>query len=169
VAERLVLGIGNPDRGDDAVGRLVARSLKRLVPADVRVAERDGEAAALLAELESAQRAWLVDAARSGARPGTVHRIDCSAVDLALPPGTVSSHGFGVAEAIGLARALDVLPPHCIVYAIETTDFTPGATPSPAVTSAVDVVAARILMELATPPPPSSCRRWPPAPVTGHR
>ena len=51
MAERLVVGIGNPDRGDDAVGRLVARALRGRVPADVRVVEQDGEATALLAEL----------------------------------------------------------------------------------------------------------------------
>ncbi len=148
MAERLVLGIGNPDRGDDAVGRLIARSLRTQVPADVRVVEQDGEATALLPELQSAQRAWLIDAAQSGAPPGTIHRIDCSAANLAMPPGTVSSHGFGLVEAIALARALDVLPLQCIVYAVETTDFTAGAAPSPEVTQAVEEVAARILAEL---------------------
>jgi hydrogenase maturation protease len=148
VAKRLVLGIGNPDRGDDAVGRLVARSLQTRVPPDVRVAEQDGEATALLAVLQSARCAWLIDATRSGAPPGTIHRIDCSAADLPSPLGTVSSHGFGVVEAIALARALDMLPRQCIVYAIELADITTGATVSPEVMRAVDVVAARILAEL---------------------
>ena len=52
--ERLVFGIGNPDRGDDAVGRIVARSLRASAPADVRIAEQGGEAGALLAELQVA-------------------------------------------------------------------------------------------------------------------
>jgi hydrogenase maturation protease len=148
VTESLVLGIGNPDRGDDAVGRLVVRSLRTQVPACVRVAELDGEATALLAELQSVQRAWLVDAARSGAPSGTIHRIDCSKADLALPSGTVSSHGFGLAEAIGLARALDVLPRQCIIYAVEAADFTAGVAYSSAVPAAVDQVVMRILAEL---------------------
>jgi hydrogenase maturation protease len=148
VAERLVLGIGNPDRGDDAVGRLVARSLRARAPADVRISEQGGEAMALVAQLQSAQCAWLVDAAQSGAQPGTIHRIDCSAVDVALPAGTVSSHGFGVAEAVGLARALGMLPRVCVVYAIEAADFTAGAEPSAAVAAAADEVTRRILEEL---------------------
>jgi hydrogenase maturation protease len=148
VAERLVLGIGNPDRGDDAVGRLVARSLRARVPADVRIVEQDGEATGLLAEFRPGQRAWLIDAAQSGAPLGTIHRIDCSAADLALPPGSISSHGFGVEEAIALARALGVLPTQCIVYAVETADFAVGAAPSAEVTEVVDEVAARILAEL---------------------
>jgi hydrogenase maturation protease len=147
VAECLVLGIGNPNRGDDAVGRLVARALCVRLPEAVRVIECDGEATAVLAELQTAQRAWLIDAARSGARPGTIHRIDVSAADLALPAGGVSSHGFGVIEAIALARALGLLPRQCIVYAVEAAAFTVGAALSPAVKRAVDEVAARIMAE----------------------
>jgi hydrogenase maturation protease len=161
----LVLGIGNPDRGDDAVGCVVAGMLRdRNVPA----VEHSGEATALLAALEGADRAWLIDAARSGSRPGTIHRIDC-ATDAPMPQGTMSSHGFGVAEAIGLARALGTLPPHCIVYAIEAADFSTGAAPSPAVTAAAREVAALILAELATRPPPSSRHRRHPAPATDRR
>jgi hydrogenase maturation protease len=160
VPERLVLGIGNPDRGDDAVGRLVARALRTRVPAGVRIVEQDGEATALLAELRQAERVWLIDAASSGAPPGTIHRIDCSVAHPRLPSGPVSSHGFGLAEAIGLARTLGELPQRCIVYAVETADFTAGAALSSTVMDAVDEVAARILAELArergnaTPPPP---------------
>jgi hydrogenase maturation protease len=154
------------------VGRLIARALRTRVPADVRVAESDGEATALLAELQSAQCAWLIDAARSGALSGTIHRIDCSASDLPLPPGTVSSHGFGVVEAIALARALDVLPPECVVYAVETTDFAAGEPLSREVSQAADQVAAQILQEIreaVTPPPPLP--RHPPhrAPATDRR
>ena len=74
--------------------------------------------------------------------------------DAVVPRGSLSSHGFGVAEAIGLARALGTLPPRCIVYAIEAADFTPGAAPSAEVERAAHAVAALILAELATLPPP---------------
>jgi hydrogenase maturation protease len=144
----LVIGIGNPDRGDDAVGRLIARSLRTRVPADVRVVEHDGEATALLAELRHARRVWLVDAAKSGAAPGTIHRVDCS-LDCTLPTGSVSSHGFGVAEAVALGRVLDLLPPRCVIYAIEATDFVPGTGLSPPVAAASAEVTRRILEELS--------------------
>jgi hydrogenase maturation protease len=168
VADRLVVGIGNPDRGDDAVGRLVAQALRARVPKDVRVVEQSGEATALLAELQPVRQAWLIDAAQSGALSGTIHRIDCSATDLAIPAGTVSSHGFSIAEALGLARALDVLPPQCILYAIEAADFAAGAIPSSAVKRAARNVVEHILAEIAIPPPPSS-RPLNRAPGTDHR
>ncbi len=117
-----------------------------------QVVEQDGEATALLAVLQSADRAWLIDAAESGAPAGTIHRIDC-ATNKVPPRGNVSSHGFGVAEAIELARTLSTLPQHCIVYAIEAADFAHGAEVSPAVMQAAHEVAELILAELTQPPP----------------
>ena len=119
----LVIGVGNPDRGDDGVGLVVARLLKSHMP----VIEHDGEATALVDTLRSARHTWLIDAAQSDSPPGTIHRIDCTK-DIPLLRSTVSSHGFGLAEAIGLARALGTMPPHCIIYAIEGTCFTLGTT-----------------------------------------
>ncbi len=149
MADRLVIGIGNPDRGDDAVGRLALRRLRARDPAGVRLLELDGEATAVLAAMQGAGRVWLIDAAQSGAPPGAIHRIDPAMDDALLPHCTVSSHGFGVAQAIRLARAMGTLPRHCIVYAIEAADFTVGALPSAEVMAAVDDVVRRIAAELA--------------------
>ena len=117
-----------------------------------QVVEQDGEATSLLALLQSADRAWLIDAAEAGAPAGAIHRIDC-ATNKVPSRGNVSSHGFGVAEAIELARTLGTLPRHCIVYAIEAADFTHGSGVSPAVTQAANQVAELILAELTQPPP----------------
>ncbi len=165
----IVIGVGNPDRGDDGVGRVVACLLRTRAPAKVPIVEHDGEATALLGELQSARCAWLIDAALSGAPPGTIHRIDCGSGDGVVPDGAVSSHGFGVAQALALARALGTLPRHCIVYAIEASDFTPGAPLSPAVAHAALEVAERILAELATLPPPSIHRPPHRAPAPDRR
>jgi hydrogenase maturation protease len=159
----IVIGIGNPDRGDDAVGRAVAKLLRPHVP----VVEHDGEATSLLDLLREAERVWLVDAAQSGSPAGTIHRIDC-AKGTPLPGNSPSSHGLGLAEAIGLARALETLPPHCIVYAIEAAGFTPAAPLSTSVARAAHEVAARILAEL-TPRRPSARRPRHPEPAPDRR
>jgi hydrogenase maturation protease len=149
VSYPLVLAIGNGDRGDDAAGPITGRLLRERLTLGARIIEHTGEATSLLDVLQSSQHVWLIDAAQSGATPGTIHRIDCAIADAVLPRDTASSHGFGVAEAIGLARALGTLPAHCIVYAIEAADFTAGASPSPAVTRSARQVADRIAAELA--------------------
>jgi hydrogenase maturation protease len=145
---RIVIGIGNPERGDDAAGRQVARLLHGKLPDGIELAEQDGEATALLAGLDGAASAILVDACASGAPAGTVRRFDLSAA--ALPHGAfgVSSHGLGLAEAVGLARALGQLPARCILYAIEGESFAIGASLSPSVGIAVADVAQRIHAEL---------------------
>jgi hydrogenase maturation protease len=165
----LVACIGNSDRGDDAAGRLVARLLAARVPQRVKIAELSGEATALIEALRTSRQAWVIDAALSGSPSGTIHRIDCSAADTPVPRSPASSHGFGVAEAIALARTLDMLPPRCIVYAIEGAEFVHGTPPSPAVMRAVHEVADRVLAELSIRPRPSS--RLPPrqAPETDRR
>lgn len=61
---RVVLGIGNPDRGDDAVGRFVASLLQSSGMPDIPVTLLNGEGAAIVAALEGVDEAWLVDAAR---------------------------------------------------------------------------------------------------------
>lgn len=134
---RIVLGIGNPDRGDDGAGRRVARLLRGRLPERIEVAEHDGEATALLARLEGAAAAYLIDACASGAPPGTVHRFDVSAAPLPHGVFGLSTHGMGLAAAVELARALGQLPLRCIVYAIEGESFAPGAPLSLPVSAAV--------------------------------
>lgn len=146
---RLVIGLGNPDRGDDAAGRLAAQRLRRLVPG-AAIIEQTGDAAALLETLQTEQAVWLIDAACSGAVPGTVHRIDCGNGEMPPASTAASTHGMGVAEAIALARALGCLPRRCVVYAIEGGQFAPGAPVSETVRDAAETVALRIAAELQT-------------------
>jgi hydrogenase maturation protease len=143
----IVLGLGNPDRGDDAAGRAVARRLRDDPPEGVTVAEADG--ADLLDRLDGADTAYLIDACVSGAAAGTVRRLDVGAAPLPEGAFGLSTHGFGLAQAVGLARALGRLPATCVVYAIEGAAFEPGAPLSPAVADAVEAVAGRLRSELS--------------------
>lgn len=147
-SRRIVLGIGNCDRGDDAAGRKVARLLRRMVSGDVEVAEHDGEATALLARLDRVGAAYLIDACVSGAPAGTVHRFDVGASPLPQRMFGLSTHGFGLAEALELARALGQLPGHCIVYAIEGECFELGAPLSLPVSASVVQVVRRLGSEI---------------------
>lgn len=60
---------------------------------------------------------------------------------------TVSTHTFGVAEAIELGRVLGRLPASLVIYGIEAGRFDQGAEPQPAVLAAVERVAQEILRE----------------------
>jgi hydrogenase maturation protease len=143
-----IIGIGNPDRGDDGIGRMVAERLRGQVGDSIDIAALDGEVTALLDCLERADAAYLIDAVSSGAAPGTVHRFDVSATPLPAASFATSTHGLGLGEAIELARAMNCLPSPCVVYGIEATAFEGGCPLSPAVDAAGTRVKEQILAEL---------------------
>jgi hydrogenase maturation protease len=135
----LIIGFGNPDRGDDAAGPMVARGLAGRVAA--RVLERHGDALALLDEWGDATSLVLVDAAAPMGVPGRIHRLDLAQSDLPREFSSGSTHAFGLPEAVALSRRLGTLPGRVVVYAIEGACFDLGAAVSPAVEAAVERVA----------------------------
>jgi hydrogenase maturation protease len=145
---RLVIGVGNPDRGDDGIGPLVIRHLAGRVPDDVALMHLSGDILALIDDWAGRAAVILIDAAAPGSSPGAIHRIDLRHDALPTELSLSSTHGFGVAEAVALARALGTLPEQLIVYAIEGANFAPGAPLTQAVAASADTVAARIAAEL---------------------
>jgi hydrogenase maturation protease len=144
----LVIGVGNEFRADDGVGLVVARKLRESQIPDAFIIESSGDGAALIEIWRAARTVILIDAAFSGAMPGTIRRFD--AVSEPLPIGLTfhSTHAFGVGEAIGLARALQQLPTSLIVYAIEGKQFSAGIDLSPEVAAAAQKVVEQVSLEL---------------------
>jgi hydrogenase maturation protease len=145
----MVIGVGNTMRGDDGVGLEVVRRLRRRAEAaGVGVRELEGEGIGLLDAWQDARAVVLVDGLRSGADPGTIHRIEVT--DGPLPAGLRSSsstHAVGVGEAIELARALGRLPGRLVIYGVEGGGFETGAELTDGVAAAVDSVAEAVLDE----------------------
>ena len=71
-----VVGIGNPDRGDDGFGSTVARSLRGPVPPEVIILERRGDILALIDDWNSFSTVIIVDAMASIGEPGRIHRFE---------------------------------------------------------------------------------------------
>ena len=117
------------------------------LPADVEIAELDGEVTAVLNRLQQADIAVLVDACCCGAPAGSVRRFDIAAQGLPQEGFTVSTHGVSVADALELARTLGELPAVCIVYGIEAGRFDAGADLSAPVATAVQEVAQSVRAE----------------------
>jgi len=145
----VIVGAGNAFRGDDGVGLVAARRLRQALSGDIRVLDKEGDFASLLDDWQGAEVVIVVDATSSGRVSGTIQRYD--AHERALPSGfsRSSTHSFGVAEAIELARALGRLPARVVVFGIEGDDFTSGEGLSPDVDAAVDEVVKRVTAETA--------------------
>ncbi len=135
-----MIGVGNAWRGDDAVGLVAARLIRAALP-DLDVRECEGEPIALLDAWSGADAVWVVDAVSSGAPPGKIHRVEAHREPIPAELIRSSTHAFGVAEAIELARALDRLPARLVVFGVEGSEFAAGDGVSPDVEAAAARVA----------------------------
>jgi Ni,Fe-hydrogenase maturation factor len=216
----LVACIGNPDRGDDGIGPLVAAKLEGRLPGDAALIVRRGDMLGLAEDFAGCDALVCVDAAAPVSSPGKIHRIDliqigfgkrhphpnplpkgrgnlaatgyssapsprphplagAAAKDASMPRRAYaekdrmrrdsvkqstgfgltteelprellspSSHGFGLADAIKLARALGRAPQTIVIYAVEGACFDAGAALTRAVAAAVDETARLVAAEV---------------------
>lgn len=144
----LVAGLGNPDRGDDGVGPLVARILANYLPPEVTTLSVGNDVLTLVAEWACFDLALCIDAAAPLSGPGRIHRFDLTTTDLPRWGSSTSSHGLGLADAVALARSLHQAPSQIIVYAIEGASFAAGASMTPDVVAAVEEVVVLIAAEV---------------------
>ncbi len=118
----LILGVGSPfgaDRlGWQAVAALEQQSLAAQFPhLAIRFEQSDRPGSRLLNLLGQADAAIIIDAMRAGQPAGSVRRF--SVDELNAESGLMSTHGFGVADALALGRALGGLPGEMVVVGIE--------------------------------------------------
>ncbi len=150
----VVIGIGNRDRADDALGLVVIDRLQAEPLSRVKLAIARGDVLKVLDLFEGTDTAIMIDAMRSGAAPGHVQRLDASdaAVKTQLE-SFASTHTVNLAETIELARALGKLPPRVIIYGVEAADFTLGNGLSPAVEGALEDLLKLVRKECACTKP----------------
>jgi hydrogenase maturation protease len=168
----LVVGIGNPDRADDAVGPavlgLVAEQLAlralgaRARPAGVTAPRAPlppchlvvlPDPMRLVDELDGCELAIVVDAvvtADAGAQePGAVLLLGTGQGQPALPvapdPQAGGTHGLGLPAALELARALGHLPVRVVVVGVVAQQLAPGAPMSAQVSAAIPTAAGQVL------------------------
>jgi len=152
VATALVIGIGNPYRRDDGVGgAVVARLRGDPAAAHVDAVEEPGDGTRLMSLWRSRDLVVIVDAAVSGAPPGTVHRVEHAEGAAVAGASPVSSHGIGVGAAIALAEVLGALPRRMVIFAVEAADLDTGLGLSPRVEHAVACVTHAVLAEVRRP------------------
>ncbi|HEY6797488.1 MAG TPA: hydrogenase maturation protease [Kineosporiaceae bacterium] len=183
-----VLGVGNPDRGDDGVGPAVVAALAGRLPADVALAVLDAEPSRLMDAWFPAGLVLVVDAAApspdGGVPSGTVCILEIDAADPAGPrpgsavagpqrsPGSpplpelaVSSHGSGVGTAVALAGVLGRLPRRLVIVAVTGATFDLGAPMSESVRAAVPLAADTVIAAVRRGHPTTTARPPPVSPV----
>lgn len=147
----IVVGVGSSMRGDDGLGPRAIELLGERLDSEPSVELRavDGDPARMIEAWRGRAVAIVVDAVRTGAPPGTVHRIDHGSAGL-VAGRAASTHSGGVAEAIALATQLDLMPQRLVVLGVEPVSFELGTELSAPVREAMPALVERILAELAT-------------------
>ena len=142
----LLIGMGNMFRGDDGAGLVFARRLLSRFNAEehtdleFEIRESDGSAFSLIELWRGWERVMVVDALIDASRPpGQMVSIDGLREDFPWDPLSVSTHAFGLIEAIKLSRVLGMLPEELQVLAIVAESFAMGAGLSPSVDQAIDM------------------------------
>jgi hydrogenase maturation protease len=146
-----VIGCGNPEAGDDAVGLLAVGLARRRLPPEVDVVEA-GLALKVLDLLEDVDAVVIADAVRTpsgGRKAGAlIHAIgDPDGLPAELR-SALSSHGLGLSEAVGLAAAIGPLP-RVVFLGVEAGDLTIGHGLSPAVAAALPALVDALVEEVA--------------------
>ncbi len=146
----LVVCLGNPLMGDDGAGVAVAKILtKRGLPPSINLLEGEVDGFSFLEHVEGYEKVIVVDAADMNLEPGSWETFN---LELGLLKGAVgiSTHQFGLKEALQMAEVLGWKLPPIKVYGIqpERIEFTGKMRLSGAVARAVRAVAEALYKEL---------------------
>ncbi|MEV6205758.1 hydrogenase maturation protease [Kitasatospora sp. NPDC051914] len=157
----VVIGVGNPFRRDDGAGPAVIEALRARGRPAAELAVSDGDPGRLMDLWCPADTVVVAEAvyARPG-RPGRLHTVRADRA-ARLAAGTASTHGFGLAETVALAAALERLPRVLVVHAVEGADFGVGAGLSAPVRAALPALVRLVADSLR-----AAHRRMPGSPGT---
>ena len=145
----LVLGLGNPLRGDDGVGARVVEELNhRGLPQGVTAMDGGTGGLDLLRILERWNRVVIVDAADVGLEPGQFVRFTPDQVRLTGASGAFTLHNAGLSEVLALAAALNLDLPELVVFGVQPAEIGWGEGLTLALEAALSGLADAVLEEL---------------------
>lgn len=147
--DTVIIGLGNPLRGDDGVGVRVAQVLAmKDLPSGVEVVDGGTQGLGIVHLMEGHQRAVLVDAAEIGEAPGQFIRFT---LEEAHPTGEdehLSVHGAGLRDALLLAEALKTLPDKVIIFGVQPANLTWEDSLSSEVEAALPALVEAVMAEI---------------------
>ena len=163
--DTLIIGIGNPLRGDDGIGPKVIEWLTQQdLPSDVVTVDGGTAGLDLVSALIGHPRVIIVDAANLGLAPGEWLRFTPNISQLKNNDLSLSLHAAGLSEALRLGAALDVLPHELVIYGVQPSQVDWRPALSGEMQAAVQVVGQAVLKEIGRVHHAAIC----PTPVKGN-
>ncbi len=145
-----IIAVGNPLRGDDGVGPAVLERLRETrLPENVELIDSGSDPLDVVRHIMDAERAIVIDAAGMNREPGHIELLKPEDLRLVVNGGLCSTHGYGLAEGLELARAVgfrtDVL-----IIGIQPENVSPRDGLSASVASRIPDVINLVLEEVAS-------------------
>ena len=143
----LVLGLGNILLSDEGAGIKAVEEFNRRYDVSDAVEIVDGGTMGfeLLPYFEGRSHVLIIDAVKTGKKPGSIVRIDDPPVYFSTK---TSPHQVGLSDVMSAAAITDTLPPYIVLFGIEPYQLTTGLHLSGDVarniSRLVDMVAAEL-------------------------
>ena len=146
----LILGVGNPYRRDDGIGPAVIAHLQADPLADgIDLLDGGTDGLALLEEIKKYAHVLIIDAVQMGKIPGEVCLFSPEEAKLTVATDALSTHGFGLAEVIGLMEKLEIKTDLRII-GIQAQDLSFGEEMSQDVSSKIEEICDLVKTYLVT-------------------
>ncbi len=140
-----IIGCGNLNRSDDAVGVIIAQRLQQYLAAnpqpDVRVYDCGTAGMEVMFKARGSKTLIIIDASSTNSEPGAIFKVPGEELE-ALPEPSYNLHDFRWDHALAAGRKIfaNEFPEDVTVYLIEAANLDLGLELSPIVKSAADLV-----------------------------
>ncbi|MBD2212258.1 hydrogenase maturation protease [Nostoc linckia FACHB-104] len=140
-----IIGCGNLNRSDDAVGVIVAQRLQQFLTENphpnVRVYDCGTGGMEVMFQARGSKQLIIIDASSTGSEPGAVFKVPGKELE-ALPEPSYNLHNFRWDNALAAGRKIfqNDFPQEVTVYLIEAANLDLGLELSPAIEHSANLV-----------------------------
>ncbi|WP_414530085.1 hydrogenase maturation protease [Nodularia chucula] len=145
-----IIGCGNLNRSDDAVGVIIAQRLQKYLAKnphpDIRVYDCGTGGMDVMFQARGSKQLIIIDASSTGSEPGAVFKVPGKELE-ALPEPSYNLHDFRWDHALAAGKKIfgNDFPQDVTVYLIEAANLDLGLELSAVVHHAADLVFAELI------------------------
>ncbi|BBD60672.1 hydrogenase maturation protease [Nostoc sp. HK-01] len=145
-----IIGCGNLNRCDDAVGVIIAQRLQQYLAQNphpnVRVYDCGTAGMEVMFQARGSKKLVIIDASSTNSEPGAIFKVPGKELE-ALPEPSYNLHDFRWDNALAAGRKIfqDEFPKDVTVYLIEAANLGFGLELSPVVKHSADLVFEKVV------------------------
>ena len=146
-----IIGCGNLNRNDDAVGVIIAQRLQQHLAQNphpnIRVFDCGTAGMEVMFQARGSEKLIILDASCTGSEAGAIFKVPGKELE-ALPEPSYNLHDFRWDHALSAGKKIfgDDFPQEVIVYLIEAKNLDLGLELSPVVQRSADLVFAELII-----------------------